>query len=201
MSDEQQAVIDSIAAEFGNDRGRLLAIVQAVQDRLGCIDDHAIDALARSLRIPRVEVADMASFYSFLNRQPKGQFVIRLSRSPLSLMKGAEDVAQAFEKSLGNRVGQTNANGKYSLSWTSDIGMADQEPSALVNDTPLTRITVADVPRIVAALEQGVTPLPNALVSSSLIRPGPVLFAPMNRGAGVRAALNLLPEQVIAEVI
>ena len=203
MIDKQREEILAVADEFGRDRGRLMAIVQAVQARLGYISDEAVDLLAETLRIHRVEVVDMVSFYAFLNREPRGQVAIRLAKTPISLMNGAREVAQAFEQELGVRVGQTTRDGKFSLSWTSDIGMADLEPSALVNGTPLVRIAVSNVGNIVAALRQAApgSAQPNTLVGSSLVKPGPVLFAPMNRGAGLRAALNLTPDQVIAEVI
>lgn len=216
MTDNQKAEVLAIANEFGKDRRRLLAIVHAVQARLGYLSDETVDLLAESLRIHRVEVVDMVSFYAFLNREPKGQVAIRLSKTPISLMQGAQEVVQAFEQELGIRVGQTTRDGKFALSWTSDLGMADQEPSALVNGTPLVRIGVNDVSKIVAALREsgsqgapGDGPglgrpnfsLPNTLVSSSLVKPGPVLFAPMKRGAGLRSALNLTPDQVIVEVI
>jgi [NiFe] hydrogenase diaphorase moiety large subunit len=206
MQQNDREAIDAIISAHGRDRGRLLAMAQAVQARLGYVPEDAIDQLAVALSIHRVEVADAVSFYAFLHRQKKGDVHIRLSKTPISMMQGAPDVAQAFEEALGLRMGQTSRDGKFTLSWTSDIGMSDQEPSALVNGTPLTRITVADVDRIVAALRGGAAPgpagagLPNALVSSSLAKPGPVLFGPMNRGAGLRAALNLTPEQVIAEI-
>lgn len=207
MQTAMRETLDAIVKSIGNDRTRLFSIVQAVQASLGHVPDAAIDHLAQRLGMHRVEVADTVSFYTFLDREKKGDIHIRLTKSPISLMQGAPEVAQAFEEALGVRMGQTSRDGKYALSWTSDIGMADQEPSALVNGVPLTRITVADVPEIVAALRASVSnlsaleatlgQLPNALIGSSLVSPGPVLFAPTNRGAGLRAALNLSPEQVI----
>jgi [NiFe] hydrogenase diaphorase moiety large subunit len=211
MQNTDRETLNAIVASHGKDRTRLFAMVQAVQARLGHVPDEAIDHLANCLGMHRVEVADTVSFYAFLDRQKKGDIHIRLTKTPLSKMQGAQEVAQAFEEALGIRMGQTTRDGKFSLSWTSDIGMADQEPSALVNGVPLTRITVADVEPILTALRGGgssgasvvgLTPanLPNALVGSSLVSPGPVLFGPMNRGAGLRAALNMTPDQVI-EVI
>lgn len=202
MTDAHRSTILAIVEKFGKERGRLMAIAQAVQAALGYISSESIDTLGEALGMHRVEVNDMVSFYAFLSRAPTGQISIRLSKTPISMMNGAAEVAQAFEEALGVRMGHTTRDGRFSLSWTSDIGLADQEPAALVNWTPLTRITVEDVARIIAALRDGgvATPLPNALVSSSLVHPGPILFGPMNRGAGLRAALNMTPEQVIAEV-
>jgi [NiFe] hydrogenase diaphorase moiety large subunit len=211
MHASDRQVLDRVVASVAKDRTRLLAVLREVQAALGHVPEDAIDYLAAALCMHRVEVADTLSFYTFLDRQQQGEVHIRLAKTPISNMQGAREVAQAFEEALGIRMGQTTRDGKFTLSWTSDIGMADQEPSALVNGVPLTRIAVADVEKIVAALRTGngdgpsvlatVGPrLPNALVSSGLVKPGPVLFGPMNRGAGLRAALNLTPEQVI-EVI
>jgi [NiFe] hydrogenase diaphorase moiety large subunit len=177
-----------------------MAIVHAVQARLGFLGDETIELLAAALGMHRVEVVDMVSFYAFFNREPKGQFAIRLAKTPISLMNGALSVAHAFEQELGVRMGQTSADGKFALSWTSDTGMADQEPSALVNHTPLVRIGVGDVAKIIAALRQGTAP-PNSVVSSNLRKTGPVLIAPLNRDAGLRAALQKTPDEVIAEII
>lgn len=202
MNETDRATIQGIIEEHGADRGRLLAIARAVQAVLGHISSDALDVLAEALGVHRVEVDDMVSFYAFLSRVPTGQINIRLSRTPISMMNGAAEVAQAFEEALGVRLGHTTRDGKFALSWTSDIGLGDQEPAALVNTTPLVRITVEDVSKIVAALRDGgvTTPLPNALVSSSLVQPGAILFGAMNRGAGLRSALNMTPEQVIAEI-
>ncbi len=72
------AGVREVIQAFGADRNRLLDIVQAVRHGLGQLSDAAIHA--------------------FLNRTSKGSFHIRLSKAPISMMKGAADVAQAFIK-------------------------------------------------------------------------------------------------------
>ena len=130
------------------------------------------------LGIHPVEVEDMLSFYAFFDRQPRGRNRIRLSKTPISFMKGAKEVARAFEEALGISVGGTSADGAFTLQWTSDIGMADQEPAALINGMILTGLTPEDVPQIVAALRHGRrqhTRRNAKHVRSSLVQPGPLL--------------------------
>jgi [NiFe] hydrogenase diaphorase moiety large subunit len=95
------AVVDAAVKEFAADRTRLMDIVQAIQHRLGYISDQAVHAVAAGLGIHAVEVEDMVSFYGFLNRKPKGRFDIRLSKTPVSLIKGAAEVALAFAAASG----------------------------------------------------------------------------------------------------
>ena len=171
-------------------------IVRAVQSRDGFVSDDAVQDIAANLGIHPVEVADMVSFYAFFEREPRGRFRIRLSKTPISFMKGAAAVAHAFEQALGFPIGGTD--GVFSLQWTSDIGMADQEPAALVNATVLTELTPADVPKIVAGLrEHG---LSMTTVRNSLVQAGPLLTGPLGCADGLKAALTRQPEQIIAEI-
>lgn len=209
------AVVDAVIKEFDADRSRLMDIVQKIQRRLGYIPDAAVHAVAAGLGIHAVDVEDMVSFYAFLNREPKGRFDIRVSKTPVSLMKGAAEVAQAFAAAAGAASGGTSPDAEFTVEWTNDIGMADQEPSALINRTVVTALTPADATAIVAALRQSQiahtfplfpgsdnsgTPLPQARVESSLAQSGPVVFRQGRCGDGVRAALALPPESVIQKM-
>jgi [NiFe] hydrogenase diaphorase moiety large subunit len=215
MRAESEAMVKSIVEEFAADRSRLMDIVHAVQQRFGNVSDDAVRVIATGLGIHAVEVEDMVSFYAFFNREPRGRFRIRLSKTPISFIKGAKEVARAFEETLGLSFGGTSADGTFTLEWTSDIGMADQEPAALINGMILTSLTPGDAPQIVAALRQrrhhgdplpyplrgaqGVT-VPKATVQSSLVQPGPLLSGLPGRGDIIKAALARPPEKVIEEI-
>ena len=187
-----QSIVGAIVDAVQADRNRLMDIVQAVQQRVGYLSDEAIHAIASRLGIHGVEVEDMASFYAFLNREPKGRFHIRLSKTPISLMKGATALAEAFSAATGATIGGTSQDGEFTLEWTNDIGMGDQEPAALINGTVLTALGPDDVVPIIAALRQhhaanGIplfpgsdvqgAGLPKARISASLVKSGPVFFS------------------------
>ena len=207
--------VDNIIAEFRADRSRLMDIVMAVQHRLGHVSDASIQSLAKGLGMHPVEVDDMVSFYSFFDRAPRGRFRIRLSKTPISLIKGAQAVAAAFEHDLGLTMGGTTPDGEFTLEWTSDIGMADQEPSALVNGVVLTALAPADVPHIIAALRQsghegGLSPypphrgqgaaLPRARVRPGLVKAGPLLSDLPEPGTAIMSALAVTPDAVIEQI-
>jgi [NiFe] hydrogenase diaphorase moiety large subunit len=206
MTTDDTAAVEAIVNEFAADRSRLLDIVEAVQRRSGYVSDEAVQAIAAGLHIHAVEVEDMTSFYAFFDRHPRGRIRIRLSKTPVSFIMGANDVARAFETALGINIGETSTDAGFTLQWTSDIGMADQEPAALVNGMVLTKIKPGDVPAIVAALRQHEDPalarqaIANAVVWPSLVQAGPLLTGPFGPGAGLRAALALAPDQVIEAI-
>lgn len=214
------AIVATIVGAVAADRTRLLDVCQQVQHRLGHLSDDAIGAIAAGLGMHRVEVEDMASFYAFLAREPKGRFHVRLSRTPISMMKGAAAVAEAFSIATGAAIGGSSKDGAFTLEWTSDIGMADQEPAALINGTVLTALTPDDAAAVVTALcnHHGKNPMPlfpgsdaqgaglsKARIGASLTRPGPVIFRSGVQPAlaparGLTAALSQSPDQVIEAI-
>jgi [NiFe] hydrogenase diaphorase moiety large subunit len=215
MTTLSTAGVDDIVQSFGSDRTRLMDIVIAIQQRFGYVSDEAVQSLAAALGMHSVEIEEMVSFYAFFDREPRGRNRIRLSKTPVSFMKGAKAVAQAFEQALGIRLGETTSDGLFTLQWTSDIGLADQEPAALINGTAVAELTPADVPLILAALRQagdsGPLPaypphpaeaakLPKSANRSSLVQAGPLLSRPFVRAQGLKAALALTPEQVNEEI-
>jgi [NiFe] hydrogenase diaphorase moiety large subunit len=207
--------IQEICRSCGNDPTRLLDIARAVQGRYGCVSSPALDLIAGAVRIPRVEVESLVSFYAFLSVQPKGNVVIRLCNDVIDEMFGAEQVARAFTEELGIRVGETTPDGKITLEYTPCIGMCDQAPAALINDVVVTYLSsdrareivrvlreTGDPRRLVRRLGDGnnAHPLVHSMVHNNIRRRGPVVLAPMTPGAALRKALAMSPVEVINDV-
>ena len=140
MSTTREGAIADICEANGADLSRVLDIVLAVQKKFGCVDSSAIDQIAETVSVPRVEVESVVSFYSFLSTEQKGHVTIRLCNDIIDEMKGSAAVAEGLEEELGIRFGETTSDGKFTLEYTSCIGMSDQAPAALVNDLVIPRL-------------------------------------------------------------
>jgi len=215
MSDNLAAAVRDICQACGGDRGHMMDIVRAVQERFACVSSQAMDLIAKEVGVHRVEVEGVVSFYSFLAKQPKGQVVIRLCNDIIDQMAGAQEVARAFEDELGIKVGQTTPDGRLSLEYTACIGLCDQAPAALVNDVPVTELSTDAARRIVRDLRKHMDPnklvhrlgdgnnaheLVHAMVMNNIRLKGPVIFTPTNRGEAVRKTLAITPAEVIRAV-
>ena len=206
MSKQVTAVIAKVVEECGKDPHRLMDIVRGVHEEAGYLSDDAVDEIAKALGIHRVQVADMASFYTFFDREPAGKCTIRLSNCVVDQMHGMEAVAKAFEKELGIAFGETTPDGMISLKYTSCTGMCDQAPGGLINGMVVTGLKPKDVPAIVAAIKKEGGRVskselfPNAEVQPNLRQGGAVIMAPFENGTAVRKALSMSPEDVIEEV-
>ncbi|NCC50675.1 MAG: NADH:ubiquinone oxidoreductase [Spartobacteria bacterium] len=215
VSAQNENKIKEICREFGNDRSRLMDMVRAIQSAIGYVPPEYYDLIAREAQTHRVEVQSVVSFYAFLSDRKKGTVIIRLCNDIIDRFKGADAVAAAFERELGISFGQTTDDGHFTLEWTACIGMSDQAPAALANDTVLTNLTPEKVPDIIRALRENPDPqslvtecgdgnnaheLIRAMVNNNICKRDEVLLGEYNPGAGLKNALSKTPEEVIDEM-
>ena len=212
------AVEESILAvcrEFASDRTRLMDIVSRVQQMNRHVSPEAMEIIAGELGIQAVEVRSVVSFYAFFSETPQGRFVIRVCDDVVDRMQGAEAVSRAFATALGIGVGETTADGQFTLEHTPCIGMCDQAPAALVNDVVVTRLTAEKVPHIVDVLKRTGDPqdlvteygdgnnahkLVRAMVQNSIRRKGEVIFGEREAESGLKKAISVTPEDVIGVI-
>lgn len=201
-----------ICERFGNDRSRLMDILLSVQAEVGCIASGALDDIAKSLSIGRVEVESAATFYAFFSREPRGRFVFRLCNDIIDQIKGMDRIVAAFRAELGVDFGQTTPDGLFSLAYTPCIGMCDQAPALLINHKVVTRVSTDMVHEIVRTLRSTKNleqlkftlgdgnnghPLVRSMVVNNLREPGAVVFAPSTPGVALQRALSEQPVELI----
>jgi [NiFe] hydrogenase diaphorase moiety large subunit len=215
MSETLEKAVKQICEDCGNDRSRMMDIVRAVQDKFGCVSSEATVLIAKHASAHRVEVESVVSFYSFLSSKPKGKVVIRLCDDVIDEMKGSRRVAAAFKEELGIDFGETTPDGKISLETTPCIGMCDQAPAALVNDTVVTWLSSDAARRIVEELREHMDPaklihkygagnnahdLVRSVVDNNIRQHGEVIFGASKSGEGLGKALAMTPAEVIRDV-
>ena len=210
-----KTVVEEVCGRYGHTRTRLMDIVRDVQEALGCVPREAFDLIAKQAHTHRVEVESVVSFYAFLSERKKGGLVIRLCDDIIDYYRGGEAVAEALSRELGVAFGETTADGRITLERTPCIGMSDQAPAMMVNDTVVTNLKPEAVPGLVARLKEtgdpqslvtapgdGVNahPLVRAMVCNNIRQSGPVVLADYRRERGLKKALAQTPEEVIADI-
>lgn len=151
---EIQEFIHQLAEKHGRDRESLLPILQDSVEKYRGLSQEIMVEIARELDLSAADVYGTASFYSFINFDKQGKYIIRVCKSIIAEMKGKKEIIRKLEDLLKIKVGQTTADGLFTLLETNDIGWSDQEPSMLVNEQPYTNLTPEKVTQIIAQLRK-----------------------------------------------
>lgn len=209
------SVVREICKRYGNDRARLMDIVNGIQGALGHVPREAFALIAKEANTHRVEVESIVSFYAFLSDKKQGEVVIRLCDDIIDRFKGADAVGEVLRRELGIGFGETTPDGRITLEHTACIGMSDQAPAMMVNDTVVTNLTPSIIPALVAQLKKNsdpqalvaepgdgnnADPLVHAMVENNIREAGPVILADYRKNAGLRKALTQTPEEVIEDM-
>jgi len=97
--------------------------------------------IAREIDISAAEVFGTATFYSFLETQKMGKYVIRLCKTITCSMKGKNQIILAIQNMLKLKLGETTPDGKFTLLETNCLGWCHKAPAMLINDQVYTELT------------------------------------------------------------
>jgi NADH-quinone oxidoreductase subunit E len=142
-------LVKKLSAKHGRARESLMPILQEIVQKHNYLTDEAMVEVARELDISAAEVYGTASFYTFLDTQVKGKYVIRVCKTITCSMKGKSDIIQTLEDMLKIKVGETTADNQFSLIETNCIGWCHKAPAILINELPFTELTPEKVSEII----------------------------------------------------
>jgi NADH-quinone oxidoreductase subunit E len=127
----------------------------AVQDHYGYLSDDAVEETARMLGISPLEVEELATFYTFLFREPVGKYVIHYCDSVICWMAGQESLQAHLSEKLGIAPGETTPDGLFTLLPICCIGYCDRAPAILVNRKVYGPLTHRDLDDLLETLKRG----------------------------------------------
>jgi NADH-quinone oxidoreductase subunit E len=104
----------------------ILHIAQAEND--GWLSVNAMDAVAGVLGLQRIEVYEVASFYSMFNLHPVGTYVLDVCRTTPCMLRGSDDVIAHLERKLGVHCGETTSDGMFTLKGVECLGSCGTAP-------------------------------------------------------------------------
>jgi NADH:ubiquinone oxidoreductase subunit E len=142
-------LVKELSDKHGHVRESLMPILQAIVQKYNYLTDEAMVEVAKELDISAAEVYGTASFYTFLDTQVKGKYVIRVCKTITCTMKGKSDIIQTLEDILKIRVGETTSDKQFSLVETNCIGWCHKAPAILINEMPYTELTPEKVSEII----------------------------------------------------
>lgn len=144
----ENELVRELANKHGRTRESLLPILQDLVVRNRFLSKQDMIDVARELDMSAADVYGTATFYTFLDTEPRGKYVIRICKTISCAMKGKNDILATIEEILKVKLGETTPDRKFSLLEANCIGWCHKAPAMLINDTPYTELTPPKVTEI-----------------------------------------------------
>jgi NADH-quinone oxidoreductase subunit E len=136
ISEATQARFAKEVAKYPADQKQsaVMACLSIVQQELGYVSAESEAAVAQYLDMAPMAVHEVTTFYNMYNQRPVGKYKLNVCTNlPCQLRDGVKTL-QYLEQKLGIFMGETTADGMFTLQQSECLGACADSPVLLVND-------------------------------------------------------------------
>ena len=133
FSPEVEAEIDRHLAKYPVARSAILPLMFIVQRERGYLDPAGVLYLANRLKLRVTDIWEVATFYSMIHVEPIGKYNIQICRTLSCKIRGAGKITEYCSQKLGIQVGETTADGKFTLTEVECLGSCGTAPMMQIN--------------------------------------------------------------------
>ena len=141
-----------ILEKYTTDRDNLIQILNETQEKFGYIPTFVQEEIAKYLGVEVAEVYGVVTFYSRFTLEPKGKYAISVCLGTACFVKGSEQILNRLKDRLKIDVGQTTADGKFSIDATRCVGACGLAPVFTVNNEVHGKATVKKLDEVLDEL-------------------------------------------------
>jgi NADH-quinone oxidoreductase subunit E len=144
--------VDAIVARYPEPKAALLPVLWEVQRARGFVGAEAEEWVARRLSVSPAHVHGCVTFYTMYKQRPSGTYHIQVCTTLSCMLRGSDDLLQHLQRRLGIGVGETTADGRFSLVRVECLGSCGTAPMFQLNDDYHENLTTAAVDRLLDSL-------------------------------------------------
>jgi len=134
MKDEVDiSKVESIIDVYGSDREMLITMLHEIQAEYGYLPRDAMVLVSSRLDLPVGQVYGVATFYKAFNLSPKGRHQICVCLGTACHVRGASEVLQSLENTLGIRRGESTEDLEFSLETVNCLGACALGPVVTID--------------------------------------------------------------------
>jgi NADH-quinone oxidoreductase subunit E len=148
--------VQELRARYPDPLSAVLPALQLAQaEHGGWLPEEAFREVADALERTPAYCLSVASFYDMFRLEPVGRHVVEVCTNVSCAVKGAQQVVEAFEASLGVTTGETSADGAVTLRTVECLGGCGWATVVAIDNRHRLHVSAEDVPAIVKELGGG----------------------------------------------
>jgi NADH-quinone oxidoreductase E subunit len=152
FSEANETKLNEIISHYPVKRSAVLPALYIAQEEHGYVTDADVQYIATRLGMRVNEVEEVVTFYTMYSRQPVGKYKLQVCRTLSCMLLGAEEITEHLSEKLGVEVGETTADGRFTLQEVECLGFCDLAPCLQVNFDYHEKVTRESVDGIIKNL-------------------------------------------------
>ena len=158
LNREIKEEIDHWVQKFpeGKQRSAIIAALHSVQHfNNGFLTSELMNQVAEYLDVPKIQVFEVASFYSMFNTQPVGKHEISVCTNISCMLRGSDEIVDHIEKRLQIKSGESTADGNIFLKKEEEcLAACTGAPMLMLDHQYIENLDIKKVDEILDQLEK-----------------------------------------------
>ena len=150
---ENKRKFDEILTRYPVQRAAMLPALWLAQQQHGWISHEVMEYVGSLLSLSPAKVYETVTFYTMFHLKPIGRHHFQVCRTLPCQLMGAEGITSHLEKKLGVKLGETSADGRYTLSEVECLGSCGTAPMLQLNDDYHENLTAEKLDALIASLK------------------------------------------------
>jgi NADH-quinone oxidoreductase subunit E len=148
LSDREKQAIRAELSLYPQARAAVGEALRIVQRNRGWVSDESLQDIAGLLGLTAEEVEAVATFSNLIFRRPVGRHIILLCDSVSCWIMDSTRLLEHLRHRLGIGLGETTADGRFTLLPANCLGACDQAPVMMVDEDLHVRLTPEQADRV-----------------------------------------------------
>lgn len=152
FSEEKLNKVNELVSHYpeGKQKSALLPVLHLAQQEFGSwLDVGTMDYVASLLKLQPIEVYEVATFYSMYNMKPVGKYIFEVCQTGPCMVNGSDAIIDYVQQKLGIGVGETTADGLFTLKTVECLGACGYAPMMQMGKTYREHLTKERVDAII----------------------------------------------------
>jgi len=179
FDEQSEAEIGKILAKYPEAKkaSGVIPLLYVVQRQMGrstgsaWVPKVAMDLIAERLGMAPIRVYEVATFYFMFNMKPIGRHHLQLCGTTPCMLRGSDDVMRACHDAAHVQVGQTSADGLFTLTEVECLGACVNAPVLQVDDDYFEDLDYDRTVALIEALKRGEKPTPGSSIGRQTSAP------------------------------
>ncbi len=154
LSESAKDKIRELFPRYPDKRSVMLAALWITQEEKGYVTEEAMADIAVLLEVTPVQVYETVTFYTMFTLQPVGKYLIQVCRTLSCALVGAGSLIRHLEQRLGITVGETTADGLFTVKKVECLAACGAGPMMQINNEFYEYLTTDKVDRILDDLKR-----------------------------------------------
>ncbi len=132
--------LKAVIAESKGLRNPLIEVLRTAQEIFGYLPIEVQEFVAKEMDIPVSKIYGVVTFYNFFSMKPHGKYTLNLCMGTACYVKGAPRLAQMIQEEVGAAVGETSADGRFTVTAVRCVGACSLAPVFVIGEDTFGRI-------------------------------------------------------------